>query len=675
MKSIKTFLCVLNVGVAVTVAILLALIAFNLGSNAVRTVTEQNLLAMTKEVAGKLEQTAAGEFRKLNVLPRTAKMLDFNIPQKERAEFLGTFLKDADGDKFYILADANGNATTSTGEVFNIRDRDYFKNAISGQNYVVRPASDNITNGDIIYAVADVDSSNRPVGMIGLVRGSDRMNGVCQNTQVGKTGVVRVVSDITGMCVASTNPEHSKQQLNAEDLAKTNPADYREMGEQQTRMRQGIADCTVINLKGERTYCSFHTIEQTPWSVMVTVPVSEFEEQINNMAKTIVVVALVVSIIAAVVALYFASAIANLISYVAVTLEDVSQGDLILANQDKALRLKIDKRKDELGRIGKSLDTMVAALVKTLTIVKDAALQVQSGSDQISSSSQSVSTGASEQAASTEEMSATMEEIASNIRHTAENAQKTGEIAHKNNIEGKAGGEAVNEAVTAVKDIAAKIGIIDDISSQTNLLALNAAIEAARAGEAGKGFAVVASEIRKLAERSQTASSEIIDISTKTLSTTEVAGEKINVLLPGIEETNQLIDEISTACREQDTGAQQISQAIVQLDSVVQQNASASEQMAAMSEELSANAKNLVQAVSFFKLAEDGTIVPPVKPVHKAVTPSPQPSRPSTQASSNIHQTLSGVHASLSGKTAPKSSTQKKMTTADLLSDSDFEEF
>ena len=166
----------------------------------------------------------------------------------------------------------------------------------------------------------------------------------------------------------------------------------------------------------------------------------------------------------------------------------------------------------------------------------------------------------------------------------------------------KDGGDAVLKTVEAMRNIADKIGIIEDIAYQTNLLALNAAIEAARAGEHGKGFAVVASEVRKLAERSQTAAQEISQITTDSVDISEKAGTLLGEIVPSIEQTSELIEEISSAPSEQDTGISQINYAMTTLDQVTQQNASASEELASASEEMSSQAEHLKELVSFFKV-------------------------------------------------------------------------
>ncbi|MBJ6727593.1 methyl-accepting chemotaxis protein [Geomesophilobacter sediminis] len=251
-----------------------------------------------------------------------------------------------------------------------------------------------------------------------------------------------------------------------------------------------------------------------------------------------------------------------------------------------------------------ALSAMVRKLRDVVTDVTEAANNVANGSQQLSSSSQQMSQGASEQAAAAEEASSSMEQMSSNIRQNADNALQTEKIAATSAVEAQDGGNAVGKTVAAMKEIAGTIGIIEEIARQTNLLALNAAIEAARAGEHGKGFAVVASEVRKLAERSQKAAGQISQLSASSVEVAEKAGIMLDGMVPKINKTADLVQEISAACREQDSGADQINRAIQQLDQVIQQNAAVAEEMASTAEELSSQAEQLQDAISFFSVGD-----------------------------------------------------------------------
>ncbi len=324
----------------------------------------------------------------------------------------------------------------------------------------------------------------------------------------------------------------------------------------------------------------------------------EISSSIDNDVNKSITMALWISAVAIILAIIFAIVIVRSITI------PLTKGVLFakkVAEGDLEASVDVDQ-KDEVGQLATALIEMVHQLRQIVSEVKQSADNVYSGSEQLSSSSQEMSQGATEQAASAEEISASMEEMLANINMNADNAAQTEKIAVKTAGDAGDGGEAVKDTVKAMKDIAEKISIIEEIARQTNLLALNAAIEAARAGEHGKGFAVVASEVRKLAERSQAAAAEIGSLSSSSVQVAEHAGTLLNSILPDVKRNAELVLEISTASNEQRTGAEQVNSAVQQLDQVIQQNASVSEEMASSSEELSAQAQALQSVMTFFKL-------------------------------------------------------------------------
>ena len=293
-----------------------------------------------------------------------------------------------------------------------------------------------------------------------------------------------------------------------------------------------------------------------------------------------------------------------------------------MAEGDFTEHLEVDQ-KDEIGVLAKALNDMVSKLRSIVDSVQSSTDNVAAGSQELSASSQILSQGATEQAASIEEISSSMEQMGANIRQSAQNAQDTEAMSKKAAEDARQGGDAVTRTVQAMREIADKISIIEEIARQTNLLALNAAIEAARAGEHGKGFAVVAAEVRKLAERSGTAAAEISELSTTSVEVAENAGAMLERMIPDIQKTAELVQEIAAAANEQNAGATQVNDAIQQLDQVIQQNASASEEMASTSEELSGQAVNVQSHMSFFHINDTGHPAPT-----RTVTSTPPPALP-----------------------------------------------
>lgn len=274
-----------------------------------------------------------------------------------------------------------------------------------------------------------------------------------------------------------------------------------------------------------------------------------------------------------------------------------------LAQGDLTRRIEV-KGNDEVSHMLSAMSRMNSEWGKVIAGIRTISANVGSGSQQTASSAQQLSQGASEQAVAAQQVSSSIEQMTANIRQNAENAQQTERIALKAAIDVEMGGEAVSQTIDAMKEIAGRIVVIEDIARQTNMLALNAAIEAARAGEHGKGFAVVAAEVRKLAESSQAAAAEITKLADLSVSISEQAGSMLAQLVPDIQKTAELVQEISASSVEQDRGAEQISRSIIQLDYIIQQNASASEEMASTAEELSSQAEQMQEAVSFFQIDE-----------------------------------------------------------------------
>jgi methyl-accepting chemotaxis protein len=322
------------------------------------------------------------------------------------------------------------------------------------------------------------------------------------------------------------------------------------------------------------------------------------DEDFSQVRTSLIVLTVISLLVAAGAALYISMAVSKGLNRASDAVRSVADGDLT-----KTVDITT---KDEIGDLLGHVNIMIERLRGVVSDAISASENVSAGSQELSAASEQVSQGATEQASSAEEASASMEEMASNIKQNADNAAQTEKIARQSAKDAEVSGEAVNRAVEAMRTIAEKITIVQEIARQTDLLALNAAVEAARAGEHGRGFAVVASEVRKLAERSQTAATEIGAVSSDTVRAAQSAGEMLTSLVPNIRKTAELVSEISAACREQDIGASQINEAIQQLDKVTQQNASASEEMSATSEELAAQAEELQASIAYFRTNANG---------------------------------------------------------------------
>jgi len=315
---------------------------------------------------------------------------------------------------------------------------------------------------------------------------------------------------------------------------------------------------------------------------------------INQSKTTIIVSAIVVFVLAVIIALFIASSITKRIGDAIGTIKAMANGDLT--------QQIVVTNNDEIGEMINQFLIMTDRLKDAIGVIFATSDSIGISSSKIKDTSKQTSLGATEQAASAEEVAASMEEMSANIQQNTENAQQTEKIAIQASEDIQEGNSAVAQTVDSMKTIASKISIIEEIARQTNLLALNAAVEAARAGEHGKGFAVVAAEVRKLAERSQEAANEINDLTSSSLKISEKAGNLLEAIVPNIDKTARLVQEITAASKEQNSGAEQVNNALQELNNVVQRNASASEEIAHNADDLSNKGNQLKDAISFFKI-------------------------------------------------------------------------
>jgi len=562
-----------------------------------------------------------------------------------------------------FFARRDGYFWTTKKATGSVADRDYFKAIVEGgaESFIGNAVISKSTGNSIINVAAAVKGAKgETTGVYAASVGLDTLSALAGKVKLGTEGYA-VIVDGNYLLIAHPNEDY-RMKVSFKDPAKLG---YKGLEPGVVKIGKGEAGSQVYrDEKGREKLFVFAPISGTPgWAFGIIVPMSDVRASADTLGRILVFVSLAVLLILLLIIVIIVDRLVKPIGFVTGAISVFASGDLSLKGIDPKTRDAIVARTDELGQMGRALDTLYAKLLEFVSAVKSASNQVASGSQAISETSQQMSQGATEQAASAEEVSASLEEAAATTHSNADNAGQTEAIAVKAAASAEKADVAVSEAIAAMKEIASRISIIEEIARQTNLLALNAAIEAARAGEAGKGFAVVASEVRKLAERSQTAAAEISALSAKSGALSDQAGALVGETIPAIKQTADLVREIAASSAEQKAGMDQIAKAIGQLDGVIQSNASASEELAGMSEELAAQAVNLRETASYFH--GDGS-------EETQPAAAPRPAAPAVEPA--VRQP-----AAPKGRIAATSAASRNAATAIVPrkdeSDADFEEF
>ncbi len=360
--------------------------------------------------------------------------------------------------------------------------------------------------------------------------------------------------------------------------------------------QQGNAKVTEVKDEIHRMEAAATALSEKHRKIM-----ADKEETITSFARQTAVVMFAVVLVTFIAATFVTLLVSRGITRPVKAMAD-HLGEMAQGGGDLTKRIEIASH-DEVGQMANSFNAFVKKLEEIISEVRVSSDGVASAATQVAASAASLSQGTSEQAASIEETTSSLEQMSASITQNAENSRQMETMAVKGARDSEESGGAVRESVSAMKQIAEKISIIEEIAYQTNLLALNAAIEAARAGEHGRGFAVVATEVRKLAERSQTAAQEIGGLAANSVAVAERSGELLRELVPAIKKTSELVQEVSASSREQSLGVVQINKAMSSVDTVTQRNASSAEELSSTAEELAAQSEALQQLMAFFRVA------------------------------------------------------------------------
>jgi methyl-accepting chemotaxis protein len=443
-----------------------------------------------------------------------------------------------------------------------------------------------VTQRFVIHVfVPSYSSQDTYVGYIFLELDWDNVLATLQDVKIGKSGYIMIADQNSGLALCY--PPDQTQIL---------ALDFREhsYGQQMLQQKDGLLDYIQ---EGEKWTLAMTTLPETNWILAVTLPWKDITSDISRLNRKIWGAAMISIAIICLLIWFLAKSISKPIQQMlTIVTEKITRGDF---RQSITVR-----QQDEIGALADAFRKMQHVTIHVVREVNSSINTVAQRSQELNTNAEMLSEGTAQQAAATEEASASMQEMTANIRQNADNARQTELLAQQAVQSAEESGEVVAETVLAMQQIVGQISVVQDIANQTRLLSLNATIEASRAQEFGKAFGVVAHEVRSLAETTRTAAERIVQLASSSMDISQKAGTMLATLVPNIQKTAELVQEISAASAEQSSGAMQVNKAIQQLDQVTQQNAASAEQVAAASEALANQAAQLQKTIAFFTIPE-----------------------------------------------------------------------